>query len=193
VAAGDFDNDGWEDLFLPSGMGYPWFYWPNAMLMNNGNGTFTDRAAALGLEPPREGENLNLRFRGKPATRSSRAAAAADFNRDGRLDMVVNNFNDRPYYFINNLPRRNFIAFRLTGSRSNRDAIGAVVRLYAGPLVMTRIVQPVGGYLAQGSKTVHFGLGDRSSIDRVEIRWPGGRLQSLDAPELNAVHDVVEP
>src|SRR5262249_13449127 len=52
IATGDFDNDGLEDVFLPSGMGYPFYYWPNTLLMNNGNGTFTDRAAEAGIEPP---------------------------------------------------------------------------------------------------------------------------------------------
>src|SRR5262249_59270319 len=52
VATGDFDNDGHEDVFLPSGMGYPWSYWPNALMMNNGDETFTDQAAELGIDPP---------------------------------------------------------------------------------------------------------------------------------------------
>jgi hypothetical protein len=193
VATGDFDNDGFEDVFLPSGMGYPFWYWPNHLMMNNGNETFTQRAAELGIEPPERGINLDESIGGLPACRSSRCAAVADFDGDGRLDIVTNNFNDYPYFFRNHLPRRNYVAFRLRGTKSNRDAIGAVVRLYSGKEVMARQVNPAGGYLSQSSKTVHFGLGDRSKIDRVEIRWPSGFRQVISGPAINQLHDTTEP
>ncbi len=106
---------------------------------------------------------------------------------------MTNNFNDRPYYFRNHLPRRNYVAFKLTGTKSNRDAIGAVVRLYSGQTIMTRQVNPAGGYLSQSSKTIHFGLGDRKEIDRVEITWPSGTVQTISAPAINTVHQVTEP
>jgi len=204
IATGDFDNDGYEDVFIPSGMGYPFFYWPNYLLMNNGDETFTDRAEALGIEPPVRGEYAYEQIGGMRAARSSRAAAVADFDDDGRLDIVVNNFNDYPYYFRNHLPRRNYIAFRLRGAmtdrdpprkggrKSNRDAIGAVVTLHVGKQVMTRQVNPASGYLAQSSKTLHLGLGDRSQVDRVEIRWPGGRRQTIENPAVNRLHKIVE-
>src|SRR5262249_44267924 len=180
VATGDFENDGFEDVFVPRGMGYPFYYWPNYLLMNQGDGTFLDRAADLGVEPPRGGPYLEEKIRGQPAAKSSRSAAVADFDGDGRLDLVVNNFNGRPYYFRNRLPRRNWVAFRLRGAgppRSNRDAIGAVVRLYRGKEVLTRQVLGACGYLAQSSLTAHFGLGDSPAIDRVEIAWPSGLRQ----------------
>jgi hypothetical protein len=200
IATGDFDNDGYEDVFLASGMGYPYFYWPNALMMNNGDGTFTDRARTAGIEPPRRGIYLPEPIGGEPAARSSRAAATADFDGDGRLEIVTNNFNDRPYYFKNRFPRKNYVAFRLHGSRSrrhprgsNRDAIGALVRIYVGKQIMVRQVQAAGGYLSQSSKTVHFGLGDRKHIDRVVIRWPRGRVQEIPHPAINRLHDITEP
>jgi hypothetical protein len=119
----------------------------------------------------------------------------ADLDGDGRLDIVTNNYNDQPYYFRNNLPRKNYIAFRLRGVRSNRDAIGAVVRLYSGKQVLTRQVSPAGGYLSHSSRILHFGLGDHPAIDRVEIRWPSGHIEKIDGKQLqiNQRHDRIEP
>lgn len=193
VASGDFDNDGFEDVFLPSGMGYPFFYWPNALMMNNGNETFADHAKAEAIEPPRGGIYQEALINGQPATRSSRAAAVADFAQRGRLDIIVNNFNDYPYYFRNQFPPKNYVQFRLMGTKSNRDAIGAVVKVFLGKEVLTRQVHPAGGYLAQSSRTLHFGLGNRDRIDRVEIRWPGQKSsQVLKDVAVNQRHDIVE-
>jgi hypothetical protein len=193
VATGDFNNDGYEDVFVAAGMGYPYPYWPNSLLMNNGNETFTNRAREYGIEPPAGGEFLAEQIGNEPAARSSRCCAVADFDGDGRLEIVTNNFNDRPYYFRNMLPTKNYLALRLQGTRSNRDAIGAVVRLYVGKEIMTRQVHPAGGYLAQSSKTLHFGLGRRGKVDRVQIHWPSGREQVLAAPAINERHDIIEP
>jgi hypothetical protein len=195
IATGDFDNDGYEDIFLPSGMGYPYGYWPNALLMNNGNETFSERAAAAGLEPPPGGRYLpqNIGKLSSRSSRSSRCAAVADFNHDGRLDLIVNNFNDKPYYFRNQFPQKNYVAFRLRGTKSNRDAIGALVKLELGTEVMVRQVHAAGGYLSQSSRNVHFGLGDRARIDRATIRWPSGTVQTLDNPPINTLHSVTEP
>jgi hypothetical protein len=193
IAIGDFDNDGYEDVFLPSGMGFPYYYWPNQLLMNKGDGTFREKAEQMGLEPPPRGKMLSQNIGNRPAPRSSRCAVVGDFRGVGRLDLVVNNFNDQPYYFKNEMPRRNFVQFRLRGTKCNRDAIGAVVRLHQGDKVMTRQVNPAGGYLSHSSRVLHFGLGDRPQIDRVEITWPGGKVQDLGAVAANKVHDVVEP
>ena len=193
IATGDYDNDGNEDAFITSGMGYPFYYWPNQLMMNNGDGTFRDRAASLGVEPPTGGIYQEKNIGGQRAARSSRSAAVADFDGDGRLDIVTNNFNDHPYFFANRFPRQNYVEFRLTGTKSNRDAIGAVVRLWVGNKVMVRQVSPAGGYLAQSSRTVHFGLGDRSGVDSVKIRWPRGLFQTLTTPAINTLHQIREP
>jgi hypothetical protein len=192
MGVADFDNDGFEDVFLASGMGYPWQHWPNAYLRNNGDGTFTDRAKEVGLDPPPGGPLLGLRLGDREATKSSRAVAVADFDGDGRLDLAVNNFNDRAHLFTNRMPQRSWIAFRLEGTAGNRDAIGAVVRLYAGGRTRIAQVQGAGGYLSQSTKTVHFGLGDLRSAESCEIRWPGGRVEKIDAPAINRVHRIVE-
>ena len=106
----------------------------------------------------------------------------------------MNNFNDQPYYFKNQVPPRNWVAFRLCGTKCNRDAIGAVVRLYRGNKVMTRQVKASGGYLTQSSKTLHFGLGDSKKFDRVEITWPGRcQPQVLTKVDVNQINPIIEP
>jgi enediyne biosynthesis protein E4 len=192
IATGDFDNDGYEDVFVPAGMGYPFYYWPNSLLMNQGNETFLDRAAETGIEPPSRGQFLPQPLGGRQAARSSRCAVTADFTGSGRLDIVTNNFNDQPYFFKNEFPRKNYVSFRLRGTKSNRDAIGAVVRLTQGGKILTRQVQSACGYLSQSSKTLHFGLGDEPGIEAVEITWPSGVRQRLSAVAINTLHDVIE-
>ena len=173
-------------------MGHPWDYWPSPLLRNNGDGTFTDVAAAAGIEPPAAGKVFG-KIGPYDATRSSRCAAVGDFDGDGRLDLIVNNFNHEPYLHMNRSPGRSFIAFRLRGRGMNRDAVGAVVRLHAGGRVQVRQVDAAGGYLAQSTKTLHFGLGGATSVDRCEIRWPGGRTQVLENPEPGQLHVVAQP
>src|SRR5258708_39707769 len=132
-------------------MGYTGRYGHASVKRNKGTGRFTDRAAGEGIDPRVEGLYLPERIGGKQAARSSRCAVAADFDGDGRLDLMVNNFNDRPYYFRNRFPVRNYVALRLTGTVSNRDAVGAVAWVYpvgGGPVV--RQVHAAGGDLSHG-------------------------------------------
>jgi hypothetical protein len=171
VALFDYDEDGFLDLFVPSMFGRGQLY------RNDGHGRFTDVTAST-LEKTPHGAIGTKVF---------------DFDGDGRLDIVVNNFNDRPYLFANRFPKRNWIELRLTGTRSNRDAIGAVARLFAGSRVMVRQVNPAGGYLAQSSKVLHFGLGDRSAVDSIVIRWPRGTMQTVKSPAIDALLQLREP
>jgi enediyne biosynthesis protein E4 len=193
IASGDFDNDQDVDVFIPTGMGYPYFYWRNYLMMNDGTGKFADRSREHGIEPPPGGTHQPERIAGKPAARSSRCAVVSDFDGDGRLDLMTNNFNDRPYYLRNGLDTGNYLRLALTGTRSNRDGIGAVLRLYAGKQQMVRQVDAAGGYLSRGSKVVHFGLGQATRVDRVEVQWPGGARQTLKRPGINTLHRITEP
>jgi hypothetical protein len=174
-------------------MGYPFYYWPNQLMMNQGDGKFVDRADKLGVEPPSGGEYQEALIAGRKAARSSRSAAVADFDNNGRLEIVTNNFNDRPYFFANRFQPRNFLELKLTGTQSNRDAIGAVARLWIGRTVLVRQVNPAGGYLAQSSKTLHFGLGDNAAVDSIVIRWPRGIRQTLRNATVNSRLELREP
>jgi hypothetical protein len=192
ATTGDFDGDGLEDVFLPSGMGYPFVWWRSPLFVNRGDGTFVERTAEFGLDPPPGGRLLEHEIGGKEATRSARSAATADFDRDGRLDLVVNRFNDRPLLLMNRGPRRHHLALRLRDARGG-DALGAVVHLRVGSRDLVREVSPTGGYLAQSSRTLHFGLGDATSVGECRIRWPSGKTQRLESLAIDRLHVVDEP
>jgi hypothetical protein len=193
IAEGDYDCDGFVDAYIPSGMGLPLFYWRNPMLKNRGDGTFVDVCKEAGLEPPPGGTETEQYVGARRVVRSSRAAATADFDGDGRLDLVVNNFNDRAFYFHNVSPARHWCELRLVGTKSNREAIGALVRVTAGGKTQLRQVQAAGGYLSQSSSVLHFGLGDATAITKVEIRWPSGATQTLTPPSIDTRTTVTEP
>ncbi len=193
VTEGDYDADGYPDIYVPSGMGYPLFHWPSAVLRNSGKGTFQDIARAAGVEPPPGGPQMGIVFKGKAAVRSSRSAATLDFDGDGRLDVVVNNFNDRCWLWRNVSPEGTWCRIRLKETRGHRDAIGALVRLTAGGRTRTMMVQAAGGYLAQSSNILHFGLGGAKTVEKVEIRWPGGNLQTVTDVKAGEVNVITEP
>ncbi|MFO0932978.1 MAG: CRTAC1 family protein [Planctomycetota bacterium] len=193
IAVADFDADGWEDVFLPSGMGYPFVYWRSPLLRSVGGVRFEDVARSAGLDPPPGGPDLPEPIGGKPAPRSHRSAATADFDGDGRVDLVANPFNDRAYLYLNRSPERPWVGFRLVDDGRVKAAVGAVVRVTVGRRTLVRQVQAAGGYLAQSSQVLHFGLGGATTIDRVEVRWPRGRTQVLTGVEPGRVHTLTPP
>jgi enediyne biosynthesis protein E4 len=114
--------------------------------------------------------------------------AVADFNNDGRLDLVMNNNNETPVLYLNNLKKSGHsVELKLVGTQSNHDAIGACVRLTAGGKTMMRQVEAGSGYASQMMLPLHFGLGKADRIDAVEIRWPSGRVQHLEGEWLAAM------
>jgi enediyne biosynthesis protein E4 len=111
--------------------------------------------------------------------------AVADFNNDGRLDLVMNNNNETPVLYLNNLKKSgNSVELKLVGTKSNRDAIGACVRLKAGGKTMMRQVEAGSGYASQMMLPLHFGLGKADRIDAIEVRWPSGLVQHIEGEEL---------
>jgi hypothetical protein len=128
---------------------------------------------------------------GSDCVKDGRGVGVADFDGDGRLDIVVNNNNETPTLYMNNLSRTgNAVELKLVGTRSNRDAIGACVRLTAAGKTMTREVMAGGGYASECMFPLHFGLGAAERLDAVEITWPSGEAERIEGDELNALVGV---
>jgi hypothetical protein len=191
IAEGDFNGDGAEDLFVPSGMGYPYFYWPNRLLMNDGKGTFANAARAAGLERPAKGIRIEgAEIASVPFVRSSRAAAVSDLDGDGDLDLIVNNFNHEPYLYRNDSPPGRALRLQLR-NRAKAAAYGARVKVVAGGRTISRQLANAHGYLQQSSAILHVGLGSATAVDRVEIFWPGTKSpQVVEKPALDRVVTV---
>jgi tetratricopeptide (TPR) repeat protein len=137
----------------------------NVFYLNNRDGSFCDVSGIVGMDFPEDG----------------RSFARGDFDGDGRMEVVLKNRNSPQLRYLKNvlaeLPPA--ISFRLTGTRSNRDAIGAKITVETNVGSQVRFVQSGSGFLAQHTKEVFFGLGAATSVRRVTIRWPSGETQEL--------------
>ena len=140
-------------------------YERNVFYANNRDGTFSDVSAALGLDFVEDG----------------RAFALADFDHDGRLEILLKNRNAPQVRLLKNVVQDlpSSIAFRLRGIKSNRDAIGASVTIESSAGKQTRMLQAGSGFLSQHSKDVFFGLGEAKGPVNASIRWPSGLVQDL--------------
>ena len=176
----DFDNDGWLDLFVASGHVYPQvdaarlpqetYAQQNQVLRNLGNGSFADVTSTAGA--------------GLQAVKSSRGVAFGDYDNDGRIDAVVVNM-DETLTLLHNTTRtaNHWLTVKTIGARSNRDGIGARVRVRAGGRELTREVKTSGSFASASDPRVHFGLGGHERVESLELRWPSGAKQTFtDVP-----------
>ena len=184
----DFDNDGWEDIFIANGHVYPQIqghklhvtYAQRKILYRNlRNGRFDDITQQTGaalLEP-----------------QVSRGCAFGDFNNDGGLDILVNNLDAAPSLFRNGVGNKNnWILIQCLGTRSNRSAIGARVTVVAGGRSQIDEVMSGSSYYSQNDLRLHFGLGQAARVERIEIRWPSGETESLSDVAGNQVVRIRE-
>jgi hypothetical protein len=152
---------------------------PPQIFLNNGQGKFQDVAAATGeaFIQPKVGRGL----------------CYADFDRDGDLDILMTTNNGPAYLYRNDqLSGSRSIRFRLTGTKSNRDAIGAMVRIEHQGSTQERLVKGGSSYLSQSELPVTFGLGKREKIDRVVIEWPSGNTEEHKNLTAGQSYDCVE-
>ena len=198
---GDFDDDGWEDLYAVDGLrsASKENYIPVLLEMIIKPGVdFTD----VNSWPPIHdmswsGYQRKKLFRSLGAQtfkeiaaeagidndRDGRGIALADFDNDGRLDIYQTNAGQPSLLYRNVSPHPgHWLELRLVGTRSNRDAIGARVTVRAGAMAWLREVDGGNGYAGQSSKRVHVGLGAAAKVDSLLVRWPSGRVESFSVP-----------
>lgn len=176
----DYDNDGDPDVFVANGDLHRLVGWEDLLLENLGNGTYRDAGAAGGTW-----------FRARLCGRGS---AVADYDNDGRLDVLVTNLADRPVLLANRARNDNhWLKLDLEGTQSNRDGLGALIAAECGErriLVEARLPT---GYLCQGDPRIHLGLGPFREVARLTIRWPSGRRQVLENVTADRILHVLEP
>jgi enediyne biosynthesis protein E4 len=171
----DFSNDGWQDLFVVNGHVYPQidsahvntrYLEPKLLFLNRCDGTFRNISKQVGaaIQIPQV----------------SRGMAIGDLFNDGKLEAVVENLSGKPMILRPEMgPPNHWISFQLQGVKSNRLALNARVKATSGDLVQLGEVISGGSYLSQSDLRIHFGLGTHDHLDKAEIIWPGGRVETL--------------
>ncbi len=183
----DFDNDGWKDIFITRGHvqalgsgSKVQIDQPNTVFRNLGGAKFQGltEEAGLSAQPP-------ARHRG---------SAVGDLNADGRLDVVTTALSAPAELWLNDSPgAAHWLELKLEGTASNRDGIGARIKVTAGGRVQYRHVSFAAGYASSSAAPTHFGLGPAASAGLIEIRWPSGSVQELKDVAADRVIRVKEP
>ena len=185
----DYDNDGYLDMFCANGhpqdvigilTDHETYAQRDQLFRNNGDSSYTDVSETAGS------------YFTEPLV--GRAAAMADYDNDGDTDIVIMNSNQRAVLLRNdggNL--KNWVGLKLVGTRSNRDGIGAKVRLVAGGVAQIREVKSGSSYASGSDMRLLFGLGENQHVEKINIVWQSGATQELTAVSINQYLTIVEP
>ena len=184
----DYDNDGYQDLFIANGHldrnvkeydPRADYAQRNQLFRNNRDGTFREMTDVSGP---------GFRLEGV-----SHGAAVGDYDNDGDVDLFVSNSNGPCSLLRNEGGNRNhWVAVSTAGTRSNRDGIGARIRVVSGDLVQMKEAKGSYGYLSSNDRRVAFGLGDEGRIDELQVRWPSGMVTVIEEIEADQVLTVTE-
>ncbi len=185
----DYDNDGWKDIFVANGHVYP------SVDKNDWGTTFAERPLLFHNQ-------MGKKFDPVPAVKGTglaivvpgRGAAFGDLFNDGKIDVVMNNMDTVPALLRNvNPDKHHWVELKLVGGpKSPRDAIGATVYLKAGTTRHREDVMSGGSYASSSDQRLHFGIGDSTSIEGVEIHWPGGAVEKLNLPAVDTIYTIEE-
>jgi hypothetical protein len=209
---GDLNNDGLQDIYLVNGFvsaDRDRSYWYDYSKVTGGNKAIISDAKNW---PPMENRSLSgyqqkkvwindgagrfmevAQLIGVTDVYDGRSVALADFTNSGKLDVVVANQKGPALLYTNTVAAEHkWIAFELEGTQSNRSAIGAQARLFWNGQQQAQEVSGGSGFSAQNQRRLHFGLGKAMGIERVEIRWPSGKTQTLRGLEINRIHKLKE-
>jgi hypothetical protein len=178
----DYDNDGWVDLFVANGHVYPQlpgYRQPKLLHRNNGDGTFTEVSAQFGTLLT---EN-----------RASRGVAFGDLDNDGDVDLVISDLDGQPQLLRNDGGNsQNSILIKTVGAKSNRSGVGARVKIVSGDLTQIDEVRSGDSYISQSDLRLHFGLGNRTKVDLIEVRWPSGNVDKFAGVNVNKIVTIKE-
>jgi enediyne biosynthesis protein E4 len=184
----DLDLDGRLDLVVANGhiddtvrniRGNVGYAQPPHLFLNQGDGTFRDVAGDAGSEFAQ--------------ARVGRGLAYGDFDRDGDLDLLLTTNNGPASLFRTDVTSGNrSVRFHLVGTKSNRDAIGAVVQIFHGGTSRSRTVKSGSSYLSQSELPVTFGVGRRDQVERVVISWPSGRSEEFKNVACGRSYECIE-
>ncbi len=197
----DFDNDGFNDLFVTNGIEHDLSNqdFRNQMKTNIQNRKKVSLEEAIQMMPSSKlsnyifQNNKNLTFTnstqnwGLNAEINSNGAVYADLDNDGDLDLVLNNMAEEASIYQNNA-NNNFVSFSFEGPQNNRNGIGAKVKVFADDLQQSKEVYTSRGFQSSVSNTINFGLGNRTKIDSIEVIWPNGFTQKMVDFSINKRH-----
>ena len=176
----DYNNDGLVDIYKANGALKHLYGQEDQLFENIGEGKFKDVSTSMGKY-----------FMKKLV---GRGACFGDYDNDGDIDAYIVNLNDRGTFLRNNKGNQNnWISLKLVGTTSNRDGIGARIKLTSGGKIQTAQKKSTTGYLSQNDPRVHFGLANSPVVDKIEIKWPSGKLQVLDNVKINQILAIKEP
>ena len=218
LSVGDLNADGFQDAFVTQSMNYPFRYQTNTVLINDRAERFRPAEFILGVEPRKDRKTAQPWFDldcadtdaahklcagadGRPVQAwgavGSRSSVIFDLDNDGDLDIVTNEFNGQPLVLISNLAQSghalNWLGVRLIGTKSNRGGVGARVTVQAGERAWTQVLDGKSGYLSQSLTPLYFGLGEADAVDKVQVQWPSGRVQTVAAPDIDRLLEIAEP